>query len=288
MVPLTMPSTRAHPVAGQRLAQRAQQRDRPGDGGLEVEVDAGALGGLRTASRRRSASSALLAVTTRLAALERRQDQRCGPARCRRSPRRRRRRRRGRPAPSASSVSSSTGTPRVARPTAAARAMPGQLQRRADPGGQVARRCSSSSRDDLRCRRRRSRARATPHGLVGACHALVTSRLQQVVDGLAADDQARPARRGPRPPAGAADQVVAGWPSTGSRRPWPAPRAGHPAATSAGSHASRTTMSPLSQCLPTTRASVGGASRGPRGQRARRSRRRTARCGCCRSSRRRR
>ena len=44
MVPLTMPSTRLHLVAGQRLAQRAEQRDRAGDRGLEVEVDAG-LGG---------------------------------------------------------------------------------------------------------------------------------------------------------------------------------------------------------------------------------------------------
>ena len=41
----------AHPVAGERLAQRAQDRDRAGDGGLEVEVAAGLLG--RREQRRR-------------------------------------------------------------------------------------------------------------------------------------------------------------------------------------------------------------------------------------------
>ena len=41
MVPLTMPEHAGDPVTGQRLAQRAQQRDRAGDAGLVVEVDAG-------------------------------------------------------------------------------------------------------------------------------------------------------------------------------------------------------------------------------------------------------
>jgi hypothetical protein len=53
------------------------------------------------------------------------------------------------------------------------------------------------------------------------------------------------------------------WPSTGSRRRWRRPRAGRRARRSAGSQVSLTTMSPLSQCLPTTRHSTGlGASDG--------------------------
>ncbi len=45
VVPLTMPSTRRTLSPARRLAQRAQQRDRAGDGGLVVEVDAVLLGG---------------------------------------------------------------------------------------------------------------------------------------------------------------------------------------------------------------------------------------------------
>ena len=46
MVPLTMPEDLGDLVARERLAQRPQQRDGPGDGSLEVQVDAVARGGL--------------------------------------------------------------------------------------------------------------------------------------------------------------------------------------------------------------------------------------------------
>ena len=64
MVPLTMPSTRLTLSPARLLAQRAEQRDRAGDGGLEVEVDARLRRRRRRGSAPSSASSALLAVTT--------------------------------------------------------------------------------------------------------------------------------------------------------------------------------------------------------------------------------
>ena len=66
-----------HPVAGQRLAQRPQDRDRAGDGGLEVEVAAGLLGGLE---QRRAVlgEQRLVGGDDRRAVLERGQDQRPG------------------------------------------------------------------------------------------------------------------------------------------------------------------------------------------------------------------
>ena len=88
-----------HLVTGQRLAQRPQDRDRAGDGGLVVEV---ALGLRRGLEERRPVlgQQRLVGGDDAGAVLQRGEDQRRGRARCRRSPRRRGRRRRARPAPS--------------------------------------------------------------------------------------------------------------------------------------------------------------------------------------------
>ena len=85
---------------------------------------------------------------------------------------------------------------------------------------------------------------------------------QQVVLGLAADEHPRRRRRRRRPPAGAA-RGCSWTPSTARRRPSPATASRSPARTSAGSWTSCTTMSPLSQCLPTTRASTVAGVRQP-------------------------
>ena len=98
-----------HPVAGQRLAQRPQDRDGAGHGGLVVEVAAGLLGRLEE-GRPVLGEQRLVGGDHARAVLERGEDQACGPARCRRSPRRRGRRRRGPPGPAASVVSSPSGT----------------------------------------------------------------------------------------------------------------------------------------------------------------------------------
>ena len=64
-------------VAGERLAQRAQDRDRAGDGGLVVEVAAGLLGGLEE-GRAVLGEQRLVGGDHRGAVLERGQDQRAG------------------------------------------------------------------------------------------------------------------------------------------------------------------------------------------------------------------
>ncbi len=45
MVPLTMPRMRSHPVAGEAVAQRPDDRDGAADRGLVVELGADLLGG---------------------------------------------------------------------------------------------------------------------------------------------------------------------------------------------------------------------------------------------------
>ena len=113
-----------------------------------------------------------------------------------------------------------------------------------------------------------------------------TSRAEQVVDGLAAHDDPGLRRRARRPPA-AAGCGCTGWTGTGSRRPCPARRAGRPARRQPGRNSSLTTMSPLSQCLPTTRASTGVGAGGAARPGCTSSWRRRGRCARCRSCRRR-
>ena len=90
---------------------------------------------------------------------------------------------------------------------------------------------------------------------------------EQVVLGLPAQDERRDRRRAPRPPGGAA-RGCSCWPSTGSRHRCPARRAGRRARRRRAANSSLTTMSPASQCLPTTRPSSGAASERRDGERA--------------------
>ena len=65
------------PVAGQRLAQRAEDRDRPGDGGLVVEVAPGLLGGVEE-RRPVLGEQRLVGGDDARAVLQRGEDQRAG------------------------------------------------------------------------------------------------------------------------------------------------------------------------------------------------------------------
>ena len=223
VVPLTMPSTRRDPVAGQRLAQRPQDRDRAGDGGLEVEVAAGLLGG----GEQRGAvlgEQRLVGGDHRRAVLERGEDQRRGPARCRRSPRRPGRRRRGvtsacgvggeqlararRRRAAASGRRTATPTSSIGAPTRAVRSSACSCSSRttwlptdaaAEQGEPAAAVGGLSPRHPLRsCHW----ASSVDHPAARTLSADVGA--QQVVLGLAADDdRARPVAR-PRPPAAGA------------------------------------------------------------------------------------
>ena len=100
---------------------------------------------------------------------------------------------------------------------------------------------------------------------------------EQVVQGLRGGRSVRAAPARDRDHGRARRRGCSCWPATGSRRRWRRTASRSPGARSDGRYACRTTMSPLSQCLPTTRDSIGGAADGAGGQRAQRRRRRTAR-----------
>ena len=126
-----------HPIAGQRLAQWTQQRDRAGHAGLVVQVSA-VLGGRGVQGRTVGGQQRLVGRHHRLAGLHRGQDQRARRLDAAddldddvdvvaRGQRHRVGREQARPGGHA------TFSPRTAHRD------PGQLQRRADPGGQVVR-----------------------------------------------------------------------------------------------------------------------------------------------------
>ena len=140
----------------------------------------------------------------------------------------------------------------------------GQLQRRADPGGQVVGLLVQQP-DHLAARpcRSRSSARRAQASTLHSRHpdasrsSSVSRRTITPRLAVAHRDHRRP--RDVVVVAGHAPAV-----GPGARAPRPDLRA----RTSAGRNSSFTTMSPVSQCFPTTRASIGGASR-PGGQRRR-------------------
>ena len=190
----------------------------------------------------------------------------------------------------ASVVNSPSGHVDLARRVEPAYGDADELEGRADAGGQVVG-CSVQQPRPPASRRRRSRSTGDRSGR--ACHRRLIADSPSVGRPSRSSSVSRRTIDGARLPVAHRDHrrprhvvVVAGH-ATGSRRRCRAPRAGRRARCRPGRNSSFTTMSPPSQCLPTTRASP--AARRSGGWRAcRSSRRRRGRCGCCRSSRRRR
>ena len=255
-----------HAVARERLAHRADDRDGAGDGGLEVQVDAGRVG--RRVERRavlreqrlvggddgRAAARSRAAAGVRAGSMP--------PMTSTTTSAR------------STSDSASVGQQRpvddgVALGVDVAHRDPDQLERRADPGGEVVGlrreqphdlRADDAAAEDGDAQGRvggHGRGHGTASGRIGrerpqdrgasagrraarsgrwsagsagrsgGASALVER--EQVVLGLAAHEHARRRRRRPRPPAGAG-RGCSWTPSTARRRPSRRPRAGRPRA----------------------------------------------------------